>query len=261
MKSFLYSLKYAKFRDYMKQSLQQNKSTEKKKTDTGSVKKSKLPLYISLGIILILAGAYFFIPEVNEALKEAWAVLTSNDDYRIKKWVGQFGWIGPLVLIFIMIVQMFLFVIPTIGIMVVSILAYGPVWGSLIVLAAVFAASSTGYFIGRYFGPVVVERLIGKKSEKKIAGFIEDYGFWAVAITRFNPFLSNDAISFVGGVLKMGYWKFIGATLLGITPLIVYIAIVGDSTDNLKTGLIWGSLVSLVIFIGYVYWDKKRRQP
>src|SRR5690606_8293948 len=148
----------------MKRDLQQNKSTEDKKTDTGSVKKSKLPLYISLGIILIVVGTYFFVPEVNEALKEAWDVLTSNDEERTKNWVDQFGWMGPVVLILTMIIQMFLFVIPTIGIMVVSILAYGPIWGSLIVLVAVFAASSTGYFIGRYFGPVIVERLIGKKS-------------------------------------------------------------------------------------------------
>lgn len=243
----------------MNQNLQQGKDSKEKKTSTESVKKSKLPLYISLGIILIIAGAYFFVPGVNDALKEAWDVLTSNDEERIKNWVDQFGWMGPLVLIVTMIVQMFLFVIPTIGVMVVSILAYGPVWGSLIVLMAVFAASSTGYFIGRYFGPVIVEKLIGKKSEEKISDFIEDYGFWAVVITRFNPFLSNDAISFVGGILKMGYLKFIGATLVGIIPLIVYIAIVGESTDTLKNGLLWGSLVSLVIFIGYVYWDKKRR--
>ncbi len=238
---------------------QHKKEPGNKKEDAESVKKSKLPLFISLGIILILAASYFFIPEVKDALKEAWDVLTSNDDERIENWVDQFGWMGPLVLIVVMILQMFLFVIPTIGLMVVSILAYGPVWGSLIVLVAVIAASSVGYVIGRYFGPAIVEKLIGKKSEKKIAGFIEDYGFWAVAITRFNPFLSNDAISFVGGVLKMGYWKFIGATLVGIPPLIVYIAIVGDSTDSLKTGLMWGSLLSLAIFLGYVYWDKKRK--
>lgn len=238
---------------------QKEKGQEDKYTDTESVNKSKLPLYISLGIILIVVGAYFFIPEVKDALNEAWDVLTSNDEERIKNWVDQFGWMGPLVLILTMILQMFLFVIPTIGVMVVSILAYGPVWGSLIVLVAVLAASTIGYFIGRYFGPIIVKKLIGQKNEKKIAGFIESYGFWAVAITRFNPFLSNDAISFVGGVLRMGYWKFISATLLGITPLIVYIAIVGKSTDSLKSGLLWGSLVSLAIFIGYVYWDKKRK--
>ncbi|NJX17605.1 TVP38/TMEM64 family protein, partial [Tamlana crocina] len=95
------------------------------------------------------------------------------------------------------------------------VLAYGPVWGSFIILAAVFSASSVGYFIGRYLGPVIVEKLIGHKNEKKISDFIDDYGFWAVIVTRLNPFLSNDAISFVAGILKMGYWKFIGATLVG----------------------------------------------
>jgi len=52
-----------------------------------------------------------------------------------------------------------------------------------------------------------------------------DYGFWAIIVTRVNPFLSNDAISFVGGLLRMGYWKFIAAALVGIAPLTSFIAI------------------------------------
>ena len=159
-----------------------------------------------------------------------------------------------------MIIQMFLIVIPSVALMVVSIIAYGPIWGSLIVFAAVFSASTIGYIIGRYFGPVIVERLIGEKNEQKIADFIDDYGFWAVIVTRVNPFLSNDAISFVGGILKMTYWKFIGATLVGIAPLTIFIAILGRSTDQLKSGLLWGSLVSLVLFGAYVFWDKKKRK-
>lgn len=154
---------------------------------------------------------------------------------------------------------MFLLVIPSIALMVVSILAYGPVGGSLIILASIFTASSIGYWIGHYFGPVIVEKLIGHKTEKKIADFIEDYGFWAVIITRLNPFLSNDAISFVGGILKMGYWRFIGATLVGISPLTLFIAIIGDNTESLTTGLLWGSLVSLIIFGFYIYWDRRKR--
>ncbi len=228
--------------------------------ETASVNKSKLPLYISIALVACIVLAYFLIPSVNEFLDEAWSVLTSGDEQRITKWVDGFGWFGPVMLILAMIVQMFLIVIPSIALMVVSIIAYGPVWGSLIVFAAVFAASSIGYFIGRYFGPVIVEKLIGEKNEQKITDFIEDYGFWAVIVTRLNPFLSNDAISFVGGILKMTYWKFIGATLVGIAPLTIFIAILGRSTDQLKTGLLWGSLVSLALFGGYVYWDKKKRK-
>lgn len=228
--------------------------------DTTSIKKSKKPLYISGAIIISVIAAYFFIPAVNNFFDEAWQVLTSNDESRIQQWVAQFGWIGPLVLILTMVLQMFLLVIPSIALMVVSILAYGPIWGSLIVFLAIFTASSVGYFIGRYFGPVIVDKLIGHKSERKIGEFIEDYGFWAVIVTRINPILSNDAISFVSGILKMGYFRFISATLVGISPLIIFIAILGETTDGLMTGLIWGSIISLILFLGYVWWDRKRKK-
>ena len=228
--------------------------------ETTSVRKSKAPLIVSGIIIAALIAAYFFIPGVREFFSNAWEVLTSNNEERITEWVSQFGWLGPTILILAMVAQMFLIVIPSVALMVVSILAYGPVFGSLIIFAAIFTASSVGYFIGRYFGPVIVQKLIGPKNENKIEDFIEDYGFWAVIVTRINPFLSNDAISFVGGILKMGYWRFIGATLVGIAPLTIFIAIIGKSTDGLKTGLLWGSIVSLVIFILYVWWDKKKRK-
>lgn len=222
-------------------------------------KRANFPLYLSIVLIGGLIAAYFYVPQVESFFDEAWSVLTSDDEKRMEQWVNGFGWMGPVVLILAMIAQMFLLVVPTILLMVVSILAYGPIWGSLIVFASVFAASSVGYFIGSYFGDTVVTQIIGRKSEQKVKDFLDDYGFWAVIVTRLNPFLSNDAISFVGGLLRMGYWKFIGATLVGIAPLTVFIAIMGKSTDSLKTGLLWGSLVSLLVFGLYVWWDKRRK--
>jgi len=68
---------------------------------------------------------------------------------------------GPIVLILAMIARIFLLVVPTILLMVGWILVYGPVWGSLIVLASVNAASSVGYLIGGYFGDSIVTKIIG----------------------------------------------------------------------------------------------------
>ncbi len=227
---------------------------------TTSVKKSKAPLYISSVIIAAILLSYFFIPQVQESLNTSWDVLTSGDEQRTEQWVSQFGWFGPIVIILTMVVQMFLLVIPTPILMVVAVIAYGPIWGSLILFTAIFLASSFGYFIGRYFGPVIVEKLIGPRTEKKISSFIEDYGFWTIIVIRLSPFLSNDAISFVGGVLRMGYWKFIGATMIGISPLILFIAYLGGDYERLKTGVIWTSVISLVLFIAFVWWDKKVRK-
>lgn len=228
-------------------------------TKNTSSKKSKLPLYLSLLFVAILVVCYFIIPSVNDFFNEAWNVLTSDDEARVKKWVEGFGWLGPIVIILAMILQMFLLVIPTILLMIVAILAYGPLWGSMLIFVAVLIASSVGYMIGKYMGSSLIERLLGEKTTKKVISFIEDYGFWAVVITRINPFLSNDAISFVAGILKMNFLKFISATAVGITPLILLIALTGQNTDSLKNGLLWGSIGSLIVFGGYIWWDQKRR--
>lgn len=228
--------------------------------DTPTIKQRKVPLYISLGVIVAVAASYFFIPDVQDFVNNAWTVLISDDQQQIKDWVGQFGFWGPFVIICVMVLQMFLLVIPTPLLMVISVLAYGPIWGSGIILIAVFCASSVGYMIGIYLGPPVVEKILGQKGEKKVASFIEDYGFWAVTITRLSPFLSNDAISFVGGMLRMGYWRFIGATLLGITPLTAFMAYLGENNQRLKDGLLWGSIICILLFVLFVWWDKRRRK-
>src|SRR5690554_6967936 len=143
-------------------------------TKNTSSKKSKLPLYLSLLFVAILVVCYFIIPSVNDFFNEAWNVLTSDDEARVKKWVEGFGWLGPIVIILAMILQMFLLVIPTILLMIVAILAYGPLWGSIITLVAVIIASSVGYIIGKYVGISLVESLLGQKATKKIISFLED---------------------------------------------------------------------------------------
>ena len=86
--------------------------------------------------------------------------------------------------------------------------------------------------------------------------YIDRYGFGAVVIFRVAPFLSNDAISMVGGILRMDYWKFIGATLLGITPLAVLTGYFGQNISTLKTGLIWIGSISLVLYSIYIINDQ-----
>lgn len=227
-------------------------------SENATVTKSKAPLYISIALLVGAVAAYFFIPGVNSALNEAWQVLTSDDEQKIKDWVDQFGFGGPLVIVLAMTVQMFLLVIPTPLLMIVSVLAYGPFWGAVLIVVSIFVASSIAYFIGAYFGPPLVERIVGQTTEKKIASFIDEYGFWTVIVTRVSPFLSNDAISLIAGTLRMGYWRFIGATILGILPLAILIAYLGKEIERLKTGLIWGSIISIVLFAAFVWWDKQR---
>ncbi|WP_460511896.1 TVP38/TMEM64 family protein [Cyclobacterium sediminis] len=222
-------------------------------------KTSKWPYIFSILFLGSLISLYFFNSSVHQFFNEAWEVLGSNDEQRISNWVNQFEFWGPLIIVAAMVVQMFMFIIPSFLLMVVTILAYGPWLGSGIIFIAIFTASTIGYGVGVNFGTPVIDRLLGEKTDKKITGFLEDYGFWAVIVTRLSPFLSNDAISIIAGMLRMGYWRFIGSTMLGILPLTAAIAILGENREDMKTGLIWLGAVSLVSFILYVWWDKRRR--
>jgi len=219
---------------------------------------SKKPLILSAVVIAALIGSYFFIPSVHSFVNEAYEVLTSEDNKRISAWVDELGAMGPVFIVVGMVVQMFLIVVPSPLLMIVAILAYGPIYGTLLSIGAIFVASTVGYFIGKLLGEVAVIKLVGEKQQKKLEYYVERYGFWAVIITRLAPALSNDAISFVAGMLKLSYRKFIGATLLGITPLAVLLAWFGENNDRLKTGLIWTSVISLVFLVAYIYFDRKQ---
>ena len=220
--------------------------------------KSRKPLYISIAVIASVVLGYFLFPDVRLWLDRAWLVLTSGDAQKTREWVAGFGWFGPLMIVIVMVAQMFLIIVPSWLLMIVAILAYGPIYGSAIIFAGIFAASTVGYFIGKILGPDTTARLIGGKSQQKVTGFLDRYGVWAIVITRINPLLSNDAISFMAGLLRMRYRTFILSTLLGIAPLVIVIAILGQLTDGLRTGLIWLSVVSLAGFVLFIWWDKKQ---
>jgi uncharacterized membrane protein YdjX (TVP38/TMEM64 family) len=213
---------------------------------------------ISISIIVLLVGAYFLFPGFQEQINEAYQIFTSDDRERITEYVQQFGAWGPVVIILTMIAQMFLFVVPSWLLMIVTVLAYGKFWGVVLSIAAVFVASTVGYFIGRGLSENTLNRLIGEENEKKLEDTLHQYGVGAVVIFRLAPFLSNDAISFVAGILNMSYWRFIAATLAGITPLAVLIAYFSEDTERLKSGLVWVGAISLMGYIGYIIYDKNK---
>ena len=222
--------------------------------------KDKLPLIISVTVIAVLVGLYFAFPEFHNWVKTAFKTLTSDDRNRIKAYVDQFGAWGPAFLVLAMVAQMFLIVINVVALMVVAVLAYGPFWGSVIALTGILTASTVGYWVGRALGPHTIERLVGKKTTKKMETNVERYGFWGIIVVRLSPFLSDDAIGFVAGLLKMNYWRFMLATFVGVLPLTVLIAWLSTEIDRLTTGLIWISVISLAAFLVFVWIDKRKKK-
>lgn len=220
----------------------------------------KISYIFTLSLIAGLIIAYFIYPPYTLFIDESWTVLMSEDEERIRKYFKDFGFWGPLAIIILMVLQIFLVIFPSWLPMIVAVLAYGFVGGVLISITGVFLASTLGYFIGKMLGENSMDKLLGKKANKEVNYWVEEYGFWAVALFRLSPFLSNDAISIIAGILTMGYRKFIFATLSGITPLALAIGYFAEDPDTLKEGLYWIGGAGVLSYFLYAFIDYRKRK-
>lgn len=216
------------------------------------------PYVLSALIILGIAGAYFFIPDFRATIQEGWKLIKAGERDAISAWFRSFGATGPLLILLFMFLQMITVVLPSFVLMVVCILGYGPIWGSLLSVGGIVLVAAIAYWIGHALGESVLQRFVGKETEKKMQKFLDKYGLGAVAVFRLSPFLSNDAVSFVAGMLHMPFAKFTLGTLLGIVPLTVAIAFFAQSIDQLQTGLIWIGIIGIALYGVYIWLDRRK---
>ncbi len=216
--------------------------------------------FIISGVIIV----YFTVPQFSNFINETWQVLWSEDEEKIRKYFESFGFWGPVAIVSLIILQIFLVIFPSWLPMIVAVLAYGFIGGVLTSVIGVFLASTVGYLLGKMLGEENLEKILGKKKSKKIDFWVEKYGFWAIALFRLSPFLSNDAISIIAGMLCMGYRKFILATLTGIIPLALAIGYFAEDPDTLKNGLYWiggAGIIGYGIYIWIDYQNRNTAQP
>lgn len=211
-----------------------------------------LPLVLLLG----LAASYFAWPAFREFVQEAYGVVATGDDQRIRSWVRGYGSWGVVVLLALMFLQAIVAVLPSIATMVAAILAYGPLWGGALAWGGMMLTGSFMYGVGHLLGQAAVERFLGEKSSRRVEDIVERYGSWAVVIARLTPVSSSDAVSFIAGALSMGYFRFLLAMGLGTLPLTVLIAWLGQDTGRLKLGLGILSGVAIVAFLAHLAWQR-----
>jgi uncharacterized membrane protein YdjX (TVP38/TMEM64 family) len=223
-------------------------------------RRSALTWLVPLALLGALVIAYLVSPALRQALARAWAVLSSGDQAQIRTWVEGYGVWGVLVLAGLMILQLIMMFVPSTLVEVAAVLAYGPVWGALLAWAGAMLVAAVGYGLGRAFGPPVVDRLLGGRTRSRVESAVDRYGFWGVALVRFSPLMSSDAVSLVAGLARMSPVRFFVATGLGMLPFVVILAAVGGDLEGIEAGLVGVTALSLVAFAAYVIRDRRERR-
>ncbi|MFC4010485.1 DedA family protein [Nonomuraea purpurea] len=133
-----------------------------------------------------------------------------------------------------------------------------PVWVGVCASAGAIVGDSAGYAIGRKGGRPLFERLgrrfpkhFGPRHVRRAEKYFERFGVWAVFVGRFVALLRILAGP-LAGALRMPYWKFAVANVLGgivwaggTTTVIFYLGLVAEKW--LK-GMSWAALAVAVAF-------------
>ena len=221
-------------------------------------------VWMYLGVLVFLGALYLLVPSVRVFITQCFEILVSNDRERIETFVAGFGWWGPVLIIGMMIAQTLLSAVPMILVLVVSVLAYGPIWGGLLGWCGAMIAAMVGYGIARVFGDTLQDKFVTPKIRDIIARNVARYGALAILALRLSPLIPSDGVSFVAGLLRMNFVTFLLGTLGGVTPLVMVVAYFGSDFERLTGFVIGVTVLSLTALISWVAYDglikrKKRK--
>jgi uncharacterized membrane protein YdjX (TVP38/TMEM64 family) len=215
-------------------------------------------LWIYVVGIVGVGLAYLISPDVRALFATGYEILMTNDQARVRDWVAGFGAWGPILIIALMIMQTLISAVPMILVLIVAVLAYGPIWGGLLGWGGAIVAALIGYGIARVFGDTLQDKFVTPQIKQVIEKQVSRYGAWAILALRLSPIIPSDGVSFVAGLLRMKPLPFIGGTIGGVTPVVIAVAYLGSDFERLRTGVIVISVLSLGALIGWIVYDKSR---
>jgi uncharacterized membrane protein YdjX (TVP38/TMEM64 family) len=149
---------------------------------------------------------------------------------------------------------------------------FGSFWGVVLTIIGANLSATVAFFVGRYFGRGVLDDEASGGLVQRYARRMRENSFETVLIMRF-IFLPYDLVNYLAGFLRIGYWPFLLATVIGSIPGTIAFVLLGSSlspaeisnmflTGELPT-LDWRPLaLSTVMFVGSILLSRyfKRRE-
>jgi len=216
------------------------------------MKKNNLLLKISVPILFIIL--YVTLPSFRNWVNESTLVLKSLDVGAVKKYILSFGIWAPIVSFLLMIFQAIAAPLPAFLITFANAALFGWVKGAALSWTSAMAGATLCFYIARWYGRSVVEKLTSRHALEEVDDFFKRYGKYAILIARLLPFVSFDVVSYAAGLTSMSFWSFFWATGVGQLPATIVYSYVGGvltgSTRVFVTGLlIIFSISALVVLI------------
>lgn len=210
--------------------------------------KVKRKTVMSIGLVLLITAALYFGYKLGLFHKSSIADM--------RKFISNFGpWAPVIYIIMFTLVPLTLF--PDGVLAVAGGMVFGVWLGSLYTILGAICGGTLSFFIARYFGRGLVEKLIKHKAQWFDDG-VEKKGFLLIFILRLVPLIPYDVISYGAGLSKIKFKDFLMATAIGIIPGVLVYANLGDKSGSASSiQFVIACLILLALF-GVSFVVKKR---
>jgi uncharacterized membrane protein YdjX (TVP38/TMEM64 family) len=129
-------------------------------------------------------------------------------------------------------------------------LLFGTAAGTPLALAAATTTALFEMAVGRFFAGDEVGRILPERV-RRIDGFLERRGFWAVLYVRIAPFVPYNLTNYGAGLTRLRFRDMAGGTVIGAAPRTFAYVALGGSLTNLGSPEAIVAIVLLVV-IGVV---------
>ncbi|HYC80049.1 MAG TPA: VTT domain-containing protein [Candidatus Binatia bacterium] len=177
--------------------------------------------------------------------------LFANDASKFRDYLVNLGGWASFTYVWLVMLEVLIAFIPGWFVYPVGAAIFGFLQTVMLVMLANFLGASISFWIGRRWGKPLIEKFIATSSINKFDSYMERNGTWAIFILKINPITSFDIWNYIAGASRISYWKFSIANLLGILPLVVFSAALGEQGFEVAPQLL-GILLLLTIL--YIVW-------
>lgn len=219
---------------------------------------------IVIAFFLALVIIYVAVPSVHEWVNNVIVMFKTGNFAEMRAFIAKYGKWAVLISSLLMIFQSLAAPLPAFFITLTNANLFGWWQGCIISFVSSMLGAALCFYIARFLGRDVVEKICTKGALLSIEKFFDKHGKKCILVARLLPFISFDVVSYAAGLTAMDFWGFFLATGLGQMPAcIVYSYVGGMLTGGAKllfTGLLClFALAIIVVIIKSVYTNKQKK--
>lgn len=173
-------------------------------------------------------------------------ILSQGDTDFLVSYFSNYSFLQKSALIIsLVLIEVVVGIIPAVAMYPIVGLLVGIEWGFILISMGNVVGNVLNYWQGKLIAGAFVENTKYTKLIDKIQGG----GLKELILIRINPLTSFDSVSYIAGALGMQFSKFLIATVVGVTPLILVGVSVGGEVLEKYDWALASLMIGVAVFV------------